>query len=372
MEASLAFEVLCAEGDEARRWTGLIDALPPGLRDIHFLPDYGRIYRATHGFEPMLAVHRADEGYVLQPFVRRPLRELPFLSGTQDRACDIANPYGYGGPLCSVAADSGIAARLYADFTAEFAAWCEAQQIASEFTSLHPFLVAHQLALLKDALAPRHEKDVIYIDLGGGEEDLARGLNRGHRSSIGKARRGGVRVEKVEPTAANLATFDEIYRTTMTRRNAEARWFVPDDFFAQVCRILGPQRTSLFFAFVGDKVETAYLLMHEFGTAYYHFAGTRAAYPELRANNFTMYETARWARRAGFTRYHLGGGVTSSKDDTLLRFKAGFSERRAPLYTYFCVRDRVVYDRLCERKRAHERASAGRESSSGFMPLYRR
>ena len=85
-----------------------------------------------------------------------------------------------------------------------------------------------------------------------------------------------------------------------------------------------------------------------------------------------MLETALWARRSGCSRYHLGGGVTSTGDDTLLRFKAGFSDRRAPLYTYFCVRDQVVYDRLCERKRAHERSTEGRESVSDFVPLYRR
>jgi len=79
-----------------------------------------------------------------------------------------------------------------------------------------------------------------------------------------------------------------------------------------------------------------------------------------------------WAKRSGYRRYHLGGGVTSKADDSLLRFKAGFSDLRAPLYTYFCVRDRAVYDRLCERKKAYERETAGTESASSFLPLYRR
>jgi lipid II:glycine glycyltransferase (peptidoglycan interpeptide bridge formation enzyme) len=112
--------------------------------------------------------------------------------------------------------------------------------------------------------------------------------------------------------------------------------------------------------------------MHDFGTAYYHFAGNRDAHPELRANNLTMYETALWAQKAGYVRYHLGGGVTSRADDSLLRFKAGFSDRRAPLYTYFCVRSPRVYELLCERKRAHERATTGKESTSDFLPVYRR
>ena len=99
----MPFEILSAEGEDARRWTELINILPPHRRDIHFLPEYGRIYRDTYGFEPLLAVYSDDNGYVIQPFVRRSLSNLPFLADAADALAysDIANPYGYGGPLSS-------------------------------------------------------------------------------------------------------------------------------------------------------------------------------------------------------------------------------------------------------------------------------
>jgi len=370
----LSFSVLRAQGPEAQRWTARVNALPAGLRDIHYLPEYGLVYRHSHGFEPLLALYEAGDGFVLQPFVRRPLRELPFLSDAGDTGApsDIANAYGFGGPLCNLPAGSETARALYVRFAEAFAAWCDDEDIATEFAVLHPFLAEHQLALLRGTLHPRHEKDVVYIDLDQSEAGLAHGVNRGNRSSIAKARRFGVRVEKVEPSRPNLELFGGLYRDTMVRRNAAARWFLPEGFFDVFCRCVGPARSSLFFALTGGEVECACLLMHAFGTAYYHFAGARDARPELRASNLMMLETALWARTAGFTRYHLGGGVSSSAGDTLLRFKAGFSDRRAPLYTYFCVRDASVYERLCERKRAYERATDGRESASDFLPLYRR
>jgi len=310
---------------------------------------------------------------VIQPFVRRPLRELPFLAGASDAASfsDIANPYGCGGPLCNVA-DAGRARALYRAFASHFAEWCDKENIASEFASLHPFLAEHQLSLVDGMLNPRHEKNVVFIDLSGSEADLLKGLNRGQRSNISKARRADVSVARVEPSAQNLSTFNDIYTATMTRRQAAARWFVSKDYFADCCRNLGPRRTSLFFATVADQVECAYLLMHDFGTAYYHFAGSRGAFPGHRANNLTMYQTAAWAQAAGYRRYYLGGGVTRDPNDSLLRFKSGFSDRSAPFYTYFCVRDRAVYDELCARKKAHERETAGAESSSDLLPLYRR
>src|SRR4051812_1526885 len=287
------------------------------------------VYRRSHGFEPLLALYEGEAGFVLQPFVRRPLGELPFLSGSGDASTDIANAYGFGGPLCNLAASTEAARELYARFAAAFSAWCDDEDIASEFASLHPFLAAHQLALIGDALRPRHEKDVVYIDLEQTEADIRRGVNRGNRSSIAKARRSGVRVGKVEPSRPNLELFSDLYRDTMARRKAAARWILPDGFFDLFCRYLGPSRSSLFFASVIGHVECACLVMHAFGNAYYHFAGSSGSRPDLRASNLMMLESALWARGAGFTRYHLGGGVTSSAGDTLLRFKAGFSDRRA-------------------------------------------
>jgi hypothetical protein len=369
----MAFEVLSAEGADDRRWSDLIHALPAGRRDIHFLPEYGRIYRDSYGFDPCLAVYSDADGFVIQPFVRRPLKTLLFLEGATDAASfwDIANAYGFGGPVSNID-DPARCRQLYSRFDEAFSVWCEAEQIASEFAVLHPFLAGHQRMLIGDSVALRHEKDVVFIDLSEGEPGIVSGINRGHRSSISKARRAGLRVEKVEPNADNLALFDELYRATMTRRQAASRWLVPDCHFGRHVEHLGPQRVSLFFAYVGDAVESAFFVIGDFETAYYHFAGSRLNFPELRAANLTMLETALWAQKAGYRRYHLGGGVSSRSDDSLLRFKAGFSERRAPLYTYFRIRNKAVYDELSKRKRAYEVATLGAESKSDFVPVYRR
>lgn len=369
----MAFEVLSAEGEDVRRWSDLIQALPAERRDIHFLPEYGRIYRDSYGFDPRLGLYSDGGSFVIQPFVQRPLGGLPFLEGAPDAKdyWDIANAYGFGGPVSNIE-DPEQGRQLYARFDEAFSAWCGARNIASEFAVLNPFMADHQRGLIGDRFMLSHEKDVVFIDLSAGESGILSGINRGHRSSISKARRAGLRVEKVEPTTRNIALFDDLYRATMKRQQAAARWFVPERHFARHVEHLGPDRASLFFTYVGDAVECAYLVIGDFETAYYHFAGTRLDFPELRAANLTMLETALWAERSGYRRYHLGGGVSSRADDSLLRFKAGFSRQRAPLCTYFRIRNEAVYDELCARKRAHEIATLGAESRSDFVPVYRR
>jgi lipid II:glycine glycyltransferase (peptidoglycan interpeptide bridge formation enzyme) len=158
----------------------------------------------------------------------------------------------------------------------------------------------------------------------------------------------------------------------MDRNLAAARWYFPDDYFANCVAELGPQRTSLFFAQVGDQLASAYFLMHAFGTAYYHFGASNEDYFQYRPNDLLMLETALWAHRAGYRRYHLGGGVTSSPDDALFRFKSSFGKCTAPLYTYFRIHNHESYEQLASLKRQHEIAVHGCESVSNFVPAYRR
>ena len=236
----MAFEILSADGKNAERWSTLIGALSPELRDIHFLPEYGRIYHDTYRQEPFLALCEEDGEAVLQPFVRRPLADLPFLKSSADarQFADIANPYGYGGPLCT-SRDRDVAQRLYRKFADNFAAWCEREGIASEFTSLHPLLVEHQLPMVETVLSPRFEKDVVVISLAGDDVALRSQLSRGQKSNVAKARRAGVTVRKVEANTPNLATFNEIYYATMQRHGAADRWFFPENYFANCVSHLG-------------------------------------------------------------------------------------------------------------------------------------
>jgi hypothetical protein len=369
----MAFEILSGEGETATRWTALVARLPSHLRDIHFLPEYGRIYREAYGFTPFLAVHFDADNFVLQPFVRRPLQDLPFLAEAADKGAfsDIANPYGYGGPLSNVS-ESGAAQGLYGKFAELLSAWCCSEQIASEFTSLHPFMAQHQRSLVDGVLAPEYAKEVVFIGLDADGQRFKESFRKGHRSSISAAVRAGIQVARVVPTAANLKLFNEMYEETMVRRNAADRWFVPEDYFERCIVSLGEKRASLVFAYVGDRLESGCLLIHDFDTAYYHFAATYANHPASGVNNLMVFEAANIAGSMGYRRLHLGGGVTGAEDDSLLRFKAGFSNLRAPLYTYFSIRDRAAYERLCTRKRAYEVATAGAESLSDFVPVYRR
>jgi hypothetical protein len=82
-----------------------------------------------------------------------------------------------------------------------------------------------------------------------------------------------------------------------------------------------------------------------------------------------MFDHVRgWARDAGCTTFHLGGGV-GGRDDSLFRFKLGFSSSTADFYTCRMVMNQARYTCL-SRKFMEFKGSMSPEKEE-YFPLYR-
>lgn len=369
----MSFRVLRSDGADGQAWRDLLSRYPAHLRDLHYTPDYGCVYRDTYGHEPMLAVLERDGAMVVHAFVRRSLDDLPFVAdaGARGRYADIATPYGFGGPLASNP-ERAESAALLRDFDAQFRRWCVGQNIPAEFVCLHPVLGNADAVDAIGIVAPEAAKAVVVVDLSVPVEQLWAGVSRGTRSSIQRARREGVVVTRVEPDAAALDAFQRLYLDTMARVGAAQRWRFPDTYFRACVERLGASGSALFFARRGAELAAAYLLIHDRRTAYYHFGASDERWLALRPNNLLMYETLLWAKASGCLHYHLGGGVSADENDSLLRFKSSFGGRRALLYTYGRVLNAAVYRELCDLKRRHEARTGVQAPAADYFPLYRR
>jgi len=213
-------------------------------------------------------------------------------------------------------------------------------------------------------------KPVVYLDLNLDEAVLWQGLCRGHKSSVNKARRQGVQVVRERITRDTLAGFQRLYMQTMQRHHASERWLFPENYFVNCATCLGEDRLSLFAAKLEDLIIAEYLIIHAYGTVYYHFGGSTEGHFYLRGNNLLMYEIALWAKAQGYRYFHLGGGYTT--DDSLYRFKSGFSDLEAWFYTYSLIHDKERYKDLCAMRDAWEQTHGMTIRRDDFFPAYRR
>jgi len=356
----MSFSVLRPDAD-ADRWAAIIDALPENLRDVHFTPQYAAAQKLL-GVKPLMAIYEWEGYVVAQPFaLRRTFVGSAALENAYGglMAVDIANLYGYGGPVSS----HGV--QLYRWFSNAFLEWCRAHGVVSEYCALHPLMYPHQRALVREVVEPVTRKQVVVMDLRLAPME---GYTENRLGGIRTARRAGVSVVCVRSkSVAEHQPFIRLYRETMLRKRAAARWYFPDEYLAALCRI-----GTVFYAMLDGEVESASLVLHGYGTAYYHLTANAMRTPKARANDLLVHEIAEWARGVGCTRLHLGGGATAAEDDPVLRFKADYSTGRAPAYSYFRVFDDVAYRELCAAKAKQEIAETGAEYRTWFQPMYRR
>ncbi|HWN68544.1 MAG TPA: hypothetical protein VNM90_12980, partial [Haliangium sp.] len=102
------------------------------------------------------------------------------------------------------------------------------------------------------------------------------------------------------------------------------------------------------------------------GLVQYHLGASASAYLALSPLKLCLHGMSLWGQARGHRWHHLGGGV-GAREDSLYRFKSGFSPLRAPFRSWRAIFDRARHDELVRRVPAERRAAAG----EGFFPGYR-
>lgn len=330
--------------DDADRWDELVARLPPELQDAHFRRDYASAH-AHVGMNASLAAYVWGEYVALQTIVIRGIDGSDLV--------DACSPPGYGGP----ATNHGPI--LYAWMRLELGKVLAQRAAVCEFCLFNPMLASHQRELVKGCWI--EGKPAVVMDLS----DIGRGYHRRRSVGIDTARKFGVVVTIEEDSREFL----RLYRQAMDRKRVGGRWNLPYEYLEALCCV-----GTVFAARVDGVVESMAIVLgrKDDRSFYYYLAANAGLHPRAGANDLLVHEIARWARYSGATRLHLGGGVTSAADDSVLFFKAGFSDVRVPTTYSFRVFDKPAYERLCADKRDLEREQTGEHFRSEFLPLYRR
>jgi Uncharacterized protein involved in methicillin resistance len=366
----LRVEILQAHGEDARIWSELIASLPVERRDVHYLPGYAALYEED-GIVAQAALLRQGDSFVLYPFMRRTVHisgEAVLIDGKP--ACDIAVPYGIGGPVCSL--DGAEAQRMYADFDALFHEWCCGEGIASEFLCPHMFTGAVDLIKANAAYQCVAVKPVVVVEVADGEAAIRKQLRKGHKAAITQAQKNAVEVAECVPDAALYDAFFDLYVKTMDRHNAAARWYFKKNYFWN-CQADLPEGCGTFFkATVQGHLAGWCIVLHYGHTVYYHFAASDPQYYETKASTLMLYTVLLWAHGQGCKRVYLGGGATSAEDDGILRFKSGFTKNTEELCQGYRVMSSRHYDCLSSVKINAEQSAGITPSQPDYFPLYRR
>jgi GNAT acetyltransferase-like protein len=175
---------------------------------------------------------------------------------------------------------------------------------------------------------------------------IQRNLRQGFVSTYGPAR---------EASLEEREGFKEVYRQTMVRDEASARYFFPDAYFEEL--FSSPAAWLATTRAPSGHVASAALGVSSDGVLHYYLGGTADAYLSRSPAKNVFTALLELCRQLGMP-LNLGGGMQPG--DSLEAFKRGFANASFRLYTHELICDPAVY--------AHLSAGGPR---SDYFPAYR-
>lgn len=338
------------------RWSRMLKEV---RHDFYHLPAYIEFAAKYEGGEPVAFYAESGDDTFLAPLL---LRDIPTELGREYRLRDAMTPYGYPSPILKSENGSASLSR----FLQEFARYAAEERIVSAFFRLNPMLSLPIDGLEKNGLLVRHGLTV-YIDLTLTSEQIWSQVRRDHRANLRKLDKSGFRA--VMDDWDLFTPFAELYRANMNRKAASDFYLFSDDYFQDLRESLGERLHLCAVISQDEEIAAAGLFVVTNKIMQYHLSGTADTYLKQAPAKMMLDYMWRWAKEADNEVFHLGGGV-GGNDDSLFKFKAGFSDQLANFYTYRMVIDEQKYGMLI-----NEHAEKYTSSSNGdplFFPGYRR
>ncbi|MCC8107081.1 MAG: GNAT family N-acetyltransferase [Clostridiales bacterium] len=318
--------------------------------DVYYLSGYARAFQLHGDGEPILIYYEEGSTRAINVVMKRDISKDHHFAGKIEngKLFDFSTPYGYGGWL--------IEGDNIQELDKEYVAWCEKENVVSEFVRFSPTLGNQNSDMYE--VVPLSE--TVTMDLTS-PEVIWSNITSKNRNVIRKAIKNNVRIFNGRYPEI-MGKFHEIYDSTMDKDSADDYYYFKDDFYESIINDL-PENAEIFYADLNGKVIAAAIMLGANGRLNYHLSGSVREYSSLAATNLLLYKAALWGSAQGYKTFHLGGGV-GSKEDSLFKFKKAFY--RGEL-TRFCIGKKIM------KADTYNELVMMRDDlpESGFFPRYR-
>lgn len=346
--------------DQIISWQSVLDEV--GDYDFYHLPDYHRLHEKLGFGEGLLIVFREGAKLIALPLLRRSISDVPGLE--EYDYYDATSVYGYPGPVFTPETTADVT--FIKQFQVSLIEFAEKQRIVSFFSRLNPLLKNHnQLKGLGHVVGLN---ETVSINLSLPLDVQFAQYRKSHRYEVRRARRNGVTCY----LDANWSSYDEftrLYTETMLRVNAASKYYFDKKYFYELRKALG-KRLHLFVAELNGEVCSAALFVHTKEIIQYHLSATNAKCMDHALSKIVIDEARIWGSSINAQRLHLGGGV-NSREDSLFRFKDGFSNSRHRFYIWKWIALQDAYQDITKTRLQWLHEQGNNRKPSDFFPSYR-
>ena len=318
-------------GFDNAAWGNVLSQLALPYRDVYFTLAYHQLH-VVNGDCKVECMVLAEGGQTLMV----PGMRAPIPSDDASAFFDLQSCNGYGGPLASPSASRDFLEQAWGEWQRRSAA----TGIVAGFFRLHP-LLANECCLPESARVIL-DRQTVFVDLADGPRAAWQRADARHRNMVNKGQREGLRVDWQDPTGWD--DFELLYNEAMRRLNAPSALRFSHAYFAGLRQLPG---AALACIRRGDALAAAAVFLFGPIWGHYHLSAHREGSGNHLTNCLLQSALERCLDR-GLRGLHLGGGRTSSPEDTLLKFKLGLGGRLLDFKVALVVANLAHYRRLCD------------------------
>lgn len=335
----MQFEII---ENNSPKWTEIIKQA--SVYDFHHTAYFHKI-DTTDPSKLLFFSH--EENFIALPVVIRPIANTVFF--------DITSVYGYAGPIYWFNKDYQQE-NLLNFFKLEFFNFCKDHNIVSVFSRLHPLI--EQKVIIEGLGEIVDLNKTISVDLTLSADEQRKEYRKSLKSELNQLRRKDIYVKEAD-AQNEIDQFIAIYYETMDRVNATPNYYFSKEYFYDFLDNVD-FKSKLLIAVKEEKVIAGAIFTLTDKIMQYHLAGTTEEFIRETPMKLILDEARLLGNQTTAKSLHLGGGVGGSDEDSLFRFKSGFSKNFKQFSVWKYIVNPAVYNQLSKEK-----------AQTSYFPLYR-
>jgi hypothetical protein len=314
--------------------------------EFYHEPEYLKYECERYGATPIYYIDRFDQDLFVIPLMSRLINE----KGLKD----LSSPYGYSGYLTSL-----VAAEKIQNAILRFETYINQLGYVSTFLRLNPY---ENNLLLDENSSKNHliQSKVVIVNLKQSYNEVVDNYTSNRKREVEAFNDSDYEIEFIG--AEGIEAFKQVYDATMKRLDAAEYYFFDYNYYEMLTNLNG--RMEIALCKNNGVIASAALFMKSSDVIQYHLGGT--------STDFMKDAPIKLIIDKAIQRYigkhdvlNLGGGI-GSKEDSLFKFKEGYSSITKRFSTLRIVNDLKKYNNLCQNFSKSEK-----KDFSQFFPLYR-
>jgi RimJ/RimL family protein N-acetyltransferase len=301
---------------------------------------------------PLLFIYEEGDNFVGIPLIKRIIPNSEYF--------DLTSVYGYSGPISNKAFHS-LSPDLVRNFRSNFLDFLKDEKIVTVFSRLHPFF--SQTDLMEEFGGVVDNGKVVVMDLSISLEEQRKAYRESFLRKIKQLRKKGFYVKEANADE-DIKIFALIYKLNMLRIDASATYYFDYAYFKTLLDSDEVDARLLFVYDTNDYPISGIIIVITNGIMQFHLLGTRKEYLGDSPAKLLMEEITIIGRALGVKFFNLGGGL-GFKEDSLFKWKTGFSHLTFDYKTWRFVANEEVYKSLLTKQEIKS------DTEIDFFPLYR-